>query len=200
MEILVRRALYPLLHAGAPWHRGLIRDDGIDIVQPPSVRLPRSPAMVEVLADRNALMTLVVAALRPPPGRSLQVDLLVATHDADQLGPVSNALDEVNAAMGTAVPLLVAVPEIQAWLARKRSVEQAYGRDFCTVPEPDEKALQTDAKGELQRLLKTFGGKFNAAMQARLAEFVSEADLGRYPWSGWTEATEALRAALAERA
>ncbi len=198
MEILVRRALYPLLNEGQPWHRGLARGDGIQILQPPAPRLPRAPSMVEVLADENALAPLFSAALKPVLGRA-PADLLVATHDAEDAGPTLQAVAVVNASLGTHVPLLLPAPEIQAWLARKRSIELAYGREHCTVPEPDEEALKRDAKAELQRLLRTFGGKLDASMQARLAEAISREDLERYDWSGWKQATEALRTALAAK-
>jgi hypothetical protein len=67
------------------------------------------------------------------------------------------------------------------------------------VPEPDEEKLKKDAKGELQRLLKTFGGKFDARMQARLAEFVSLEDLSRYDWTGWNQVPDELNVALSQR-
>ncbi len=82
MEILVRRALYPLLNDGRHWHRGLAQNDGILILQPPAPRLPRTASMVEVLADPNMLAPLVSAALKPVRGPP-HVDLLVATHDAE---------------------------------------------------------------------------------------------------------------------
>ena len=100
--------------------------------------------------------------------------------------------------LGTHVPLLQPAPEIQAWLTTKRAIELAYDREHCTVPVPDEDALRKDAKAELQRLLRTFGGSFNAKMQASLAEWISVEDLGRYDWSGWNQATETLTVALAE--
>jgi hypothetical protein len=181
MEILVRRALYPLLKDG----------------QPPAVRLPRQPSMVEILADPNALALLVSAALKPLRPGPTPVDLLVATHDADGAEPTLKALAVVNSSLGTHVPLLQPVPEIQAWLARKRAIELVYGREHCSVPEPDEEALKRDAKAELLRLLRTFGGKFDAKMQARLAETVSAEDLNRYDWTGWERATEELKTAFA---
>ncbi|KFA91806.1 hypothetical protein Q664_19635 [Archangium violaceum Cb vi76] len=198
MEILVRRALYPLLNGGQPWHRGLIKQgDGIRILQPPALRLPRQPSMVEVLADPNAL-ALLVAPLKPLRGPA-PVDLLVATHDADTASTaVTNALDKVNSELGTHVPLLQPVPEIQAWLTSKRAIELAYEREHCTVPVPDEDALKRDAKAELQRLLYTFGGRFDAKKQASLAEWISAEDLGRYDWTGWNQATDILKVALAE--
>ncbi len=200
MEILVRRALYPLLNDGQPWHRGLANEDGIRILQPPVPRLPRSPAMVEVLADAKLLALFVAAALRPVLG-PIPADLLVATHDADDAQPAIKAVGIVNQNLGTQVPLLRPAPEIQAWLTRKRAIELAYGRDHCTVPEPDEAALQRDAKAELQRLLATFGGKFDAPMHARLAEFISTEDLERYAWTGWHEVPTLLGPAIeAERA
>jgi len=201
MEILVRRALYPLLNGGQPWHRGLLKaGDGIHILQPPALRLPRQPAMVEILADSNALALLVAAALKPVRGPP-PVDLLVATHDADEGAPaVIKAVLVVNTSLGTHVPLLQPAPEIQSWLTRKRAIEQAYEREHCTVPEPDEQALRKDAKAELLRLLGTFGGKFSARMQASLAECISVEDLGRYDWTGWAQASEDLKAALAARA
>jgi hypothetical protein len=199
MEILVRRALYPLLNDGQPWHRGLASNDGILILEPP--RLPRPVAMVEILADPNALAPLVSAALRPVRGSVIPADLLVASHDAEDAQPTVKAVGIVNANLTTHVPLLLPAPEIQAWLTRKRSIELAYQRDHCSVPEPDEEALQRDAKAELQRLLGTFGGKFDASMQARLAEFISHEDLDRYAWTGWHEVPGALSAAMdAERA
>lgn len=199
MEILVRRALYPLLNHGQPWHRGLARGDGFLILQPPAPRLPRAPSMVEILANSNALAPLISAALRPVRGPA-PVDLLVATHDADGAAPAIKALAVVNSSLGTHVPLLLPAPEIQAWLTRKRAIEQTYGREHCTVPEPDEEALKHDAKAELQRLLGTFGGKFDARKQASLAEYVSAEDLARYDWTGWNQVPEILGAALAERA
>ncbi len=198
MEILVRRALYPLLNDGQPWHRGLTRGDGILILQPPAPRLPRAPSMVEVLADPNALAPLVSAALKPVRGPP-PVDLLVATHDAEDAAPAIKAVAVVNTSLGTQVPLLLPAPEIQAWLTRKRAIELAYGREHCTVPEPDEEALKLDAKAELQRLLRTFGGKLDARMQATLAESISSEDLDRYDWSGWRQVPDLLRAALAAR-
>jgi hypothetical protein len=200
MEILVRRSLYPLLNGGQLWHRGLMQGDGIEILQPPTPRLPRAPAMVEILADSNALRPLVLAALRPIRGATL-ANLLVATHDADGAEPAIKAVAVVNASLGTQVPLLLPAPEIQAWLTRKRSIELAYDRPHCSVPEPDEEALKRDAKAELQRLLRTFGGKFDARMQARMAEFVSNDDLGRYDWTGWDQVPALLKEAMdAERA
>ncbi|HEX8441316.1 hypothetical protein [Archangium sp.] len=198
MEILVRRALYPVLNDGQSWHRGLIKQgDGILLLQPPTLRLPRQPSMVEILADPNALAPLVAAALKPVRGPA-PVDLLVATHDADAGAPaVIKAVLVVNTNLGTRVPLLQPAPEIQSWLARKRAIELAYEREHCSVPEPDEQALRKDAKAELLRLLGTFGGKFNARMQASLAECVSVEDLGRYDWTGWNEASNELKAALA---
>lgn len=195
MEILVRRGLYPLLNDGQPWHRGLVQGDGIEILQPPAIRVPRAPAMVEILADPNKLALLVSASLRPVRG-SAPADLLVATHDADGAEPAIKAVAVVNASLRTHVPLLLPAPEIQAWLTRKRSIELAYDRPHCSVPEPDEAALKRDAKAELQRLLGTFGGKFDARMQARMAEFVSNDDLGRYDWTGWGAVPELLRAAI----
>lgn len=196
MEILVRRALYPLLNGGVPWHRGLSHKDGILILQPPASRLPRAPSMVEVLADPQQLGLLVSAAVKPVRG-SPPADLLVVTHDAEDAEPAIKAVAMVNTSLRTHVPLLLPAPEIQAWLTRKRAIEQAYGRDHCTVPEPDEEALKRDAKAELQRLLRTFGGKLEARKQASLAEFISAEDLERYPWSGWKQASDALSAALA---
>jgi hypothetical protein len=198
MEILVRRALYPLLNDGQPWHRGLTRHDGIQILQPPVPRLPRAPSMVEVLANPNMLAPLISAAVKPVRGPA-PADLLVATHDADGAGPAIEAVRVVSSSLDTHVPLLLPAPEIQAWLARKRAIELAYGREHCSVPEPDEESLKQDAKAELQRLLGTFGGKFNARMQAGLAEHVSAEDLARYDWSGWNQATEILQEALAIR-
>jgi hypothetical protein len=79
--------------------------------------------------------------------------------------------------------------------------QQVYQRDHCTVPEPDEAALQRDAKAELQRLLATFGGKFDASKQARMAEYISNEDLERYAWTGWHAVPGTLQSALdAERA
>lgn len=200
MEILVRRALHPLMNDGQPWHRGLIKQgDGIHILQPPALRLPRQPAMVEVLTDPHALALLVSAAVKPVRGPA-PVDLLVATHDADGAEPAIKAVHVVNTSLGTHVPLLQPAPEIQSWLTRKRAIEQAYGREHCSVPEPDEDALKKDAKAELLRLLGTFGGKLNAQMQASLAEWISVEDLGRYDWSGWSQATEILKATLATHA
>jgi hypothetical protein len=201
MEILVRRALYPLLNDGQPWHPGLIKPgDGIHILQPPALRLPRQPAMVQILADPNALSLLVAAALKPVRGPA-PVDILVATHDADTGAPaVIKAVHVVNTSLGTHVPVLQPAPEIQSWLTRKRAIELAYEREHCTVPEPDEQALRKDAKKELQRLLGTFGGSFNARKQASLAECISVEDLSRYDWTGWNEASEELKAALAARA
>ena len=200
MEILVRRGLYPLLNDELPWHRGLAQGDGLTVLQPPAIRVPRAPAMVEILADPNKLALLVSASLRPVRG-SAPADLLVATHDADGAEPAIKAVAVVNASLRTHVPLLLPAPEIQAWLARKRSIELAYDRPHCSVPEPEEEALKRDAKAELQRLLGTFGGKFDARMQARMAEFVSNDDLGRYDWTGWSGVPELLRGAIeAERA
>jgi hypothetical protein len=105
MEILVRRALYPLLNDDQPWHRGLTRSDGIEVLQPPAPRLPRQPAMVEVLADPRVLAPLVAAALQPT-GAPARVNLLVVTHDADGAQPAVKALALVNASLGTHVPLL----------------------------------------------------------------------------------------------
>jgi hypothetical protein len=199
MEILVRRGLYPLLTDRQPWHRGLAQGDGITILQPPAIRVPRAPAMVEILADQNKLALLVSASLRPVRGPA-PADLLVATHDADGADPAIKAVVVVNASFRTHVPLLLPAPEIQAWLTRKRSIELAYDRPHCSVQEPDEEALKRDAKAEFQRLLGTFGGKFDARMQARMAEFVSNDDLGRYDWTGWSAVPELLRAAIdAER-
>lgn len=201
MEILVRRALYPLLHNGQSWHRGLIKQgDGIHILQSPALRLPRQPAMVEILADPNALALLVAAALKPVRG-PVPVDLLVATHDADAGAPaVIKAVHVVNTNLGTHVPLLQPAPEIQSWLTRKRAIELAYERAHCSVPEPDEQALRRDAKAELLRLLSTFGGRFNSRMQASLAEWISVEDLSRYDWTGWDKASDEMKAALAARA
>jgi len=200
MEILVRRGLYPLLNDDQPWHRGLAQGDGITVLQPPAIRVPRAPAMVEILADSNKLALLVSASLRPVRG-SAPADLLVATHDADGADPAIKAVAVVNASLRTHVPLLLPAPEIQAWLTRKRSIELAYDRPHCSVSEPDEQALKRDAKAELQRLLGTFGGKFDAHMQARMAEFVSSDDLGRYDWTGWEQVPALLKAAIdAERA
>jgi hypothetical protein len=197
MEILVRRALYPLLNSGQSWHRGLRDNDGIHVLHPPAPRLPRQPAMTELLADPNALAPLVSAALKPLRG-SAHADLLVATHDADEAAPAAiKAVHVVNMSLGTHVPLLQPAPEIQAWLTSKRAIELAYEREHCTVPVPDEDALKKDAKAELQRLLRTFGGNFNAKTQASLAEWISVEDLGSYDWSGWNQAAEILKAALA---
>lgn len=198
MEILVRRALYPLLNDAQPWHRGLTRSDGIQILQPPAPRLPRAPSMVEVLANPNMLAPLISAAVKPVRGPP-PADLLVATHDADGAGPAIKAVRVVNSSLDTLVPLLLPAPEIQAWLTRKRAIELAYGREHCSVPEPDEESLKQDAKAELQRLLGTFGGKFNARMQASLAEHVSAEDLARYDWSGWNQVSELLEEALTVR-
>jgi hypothetical protein len=202
MEILVRRGLYPLLNDGQSWHPGLAKGDGITILQPPPSRLSRTPAMVEVLADPSKLALLVSATLRPAgPNKDPRAELLVVTHDADDAASTIKAVAVVNASLRTQVPLLLPAPEIQAWLARKRAIEQAYNRPYCSVPEPDEEALKRDAKAELQRLLRTFGGKFDARMQARMAEFVSNDDLGRYDWTGWSAVPELLKAAIdAERA
>ncbi len=82
MEILVRRALYPLLNNGQPWHRGLAEEDGIHILQPPGLRPPRPPSMVKVLADPYKLALLVSPTLRPVRG-PIPANQLVATHDAD---------------------------------------------------------------------------------------------------------------------
>jgi hypothetical protein len=195
MEILVRRALYPLLNLGQSWHRGLKDTDGIHILQPLIPRLPRQPSMVEVLADPNALY-LLAAPLKPVRGPP-PVDLLVATHDADAASPaVIKAVHMVNMRLGTHVPLLQPAPEIQAWLTSKRAIELTYDREHCTVPVPDEDALKKDAKAELLRLLGTFRGSFNAKTQASLAEWISVEDLGRYDWSGWTQAADILKAAL----
>jgi len=202
MEILVRRALYPLLHEGQPWDRRFIKEsDGIHILQPPMLPLSRQPAMVEILADPTALAILVSAALKPARGGPAPVDLLVATHDADTGSPaVIKAVHVVNTNFGTHVPLLQPAPEIQAWLTSKRSIERAYGRTPCTVPEPDEDALKKDAKTELQRLLRTFEGKFNAKTQASLAVSIPDEDLSRYEWSGWNQVADILKAALATHA
>ncbi|MFE8604127.1 hypothetical protein [Archangium violaceum] len=202
MEILVRRALYPLLNHGQSWHRGLKDDDGIHILQPLPPRLPRQPSMVEVLAAPD-LLALFVAPLKNTPGPGVpsrpRVDLIVATHDADAAIPaVTKALNKVNTSLGTHVPLLQPAPEIQAWLTSKRAIERAYDRVHCTVDEPDEDALKKDAKAELQRLLRTFGGRFDAKKQASLAERMPVEDLGRYDWSGWNQATDILKVALAE--
>jgi hypothetical protein len=157
--------------------------------------------MVEVLADPG-LLALFVAPLKNTPGPNVpsrpRVDLIVATHDADTAIPaVTKALNKVNTSLGTHVPLLQPAPEIQAWLTTKRAIELAYDREHCTVDEPDEDALKKDAKAELQRLLRTFGGRFDAKKQASLAERMPVEDLGRYDWSGWNQATEILKAALA---
>jgi hypothetical protein len=197
MELLVRRAVYPLLNDGQPWHRGLTQRDGIDILQPPPIRLPRAPSMVEVLADPNVLALLVSASLRPAGATKVpRADLLVATHDAEGAEPAIKAIAVVNASLRTEVPLLLPAPEIQAWLTRKRAIELAYDRQHCSVPEPDEAALKRDAKAELIRLLGTFGGKFDARMQARMAEFISNDDLGRYDWTGWGQVSGVLKAAI----
>ncbi|WP_163994089.1 hypothetical protein [Pyxidicoccus caerfyrddinensis] len=196
MEILVRRALYPLLNDGQPWHRGLANNDGIQVLQPPAQRLPRALGMVAVLADPNALAPLISAAIRPVRGTA-PADLLIATHDGEDADVTLRAIGVVNSSLGAYVPLLRPMPEIQAWLAYKRAIEQVYGREHCTVPEPDEAALKRDAKAELQRLLKTFGGRFDAARQAQLAEYVSLEDLTRFEWAGWNEAGEELKAAHA---
>jgi hypothetical protein len=196
MEILVRRALYPLLNDGQPWHRGLAKDDGIQVLQPPAPRLPRSPGMVAVLANPNELAPLVSAAIRPVRGAP-PADLLVATHDGEDAGPTRQAVAVVGINLQARLPLLCPMPEIQAWLARKRAIEQVYDREHCTVPEPDEDALKRDAKAELQRLLRTFGGRFDAARQAQLAEYVSVEDLNRFDWTGWKEASEELQSAHA---
>ncbi|HYO54072.1 hypothetical protein [Archangium sp.] len=197
MEILVRRALYPLLNDGQSWHRGLKDGDGIHVLQPPAPRLPRQPAMTELLTDPNALAPLVSAALKPLRG-PVHADLLVATHDKDGAHPSAiKAVHVVNTSLGTHVPLLLPAPEIQAWLTRKRAIEHVYGREHCSVPEPDEEALKKDAKAELLRLLSTFGGRFNAKIQASLAEWISAEDLPRYDWSGWNQASDELKAALA---
>lgn len=197
MEILVRRALYPLLNPGQSWHRGLKNNDGIHILQPLIPRLPRQPSMVEVLADPNTLALLVVP-MKPVGGPPL-TDLVVATHDADAASPaVIKAVHVVNTNLGTHVPLLQPAPEIQAWLTSKRAIELAYDREHCTVPVPDEDALRKDAKAELLRLLRTFGGRFNAKTQASLAEWISVEDLGRYDWSGWNQTADILTAALVE--
>jgi hypothetical protein len=198
MEILVRRALYPLLNDGLSWHRGLARSDGILILQPPAPRLPRAPSMVEVLANANELGPLVSATLKPVLG-SPRADLLVATHDAEDAAPAIKAVTVVNTSLRTHVPLLLPAPEIQAWLTRKRAIEMAYNREHCTVPEPDEEALRRDAKAELQRLLRTFGGKLDARKQATLSEVISTEDLDRYDWSGWKQVPDLLKAALAAR-
>ncbi len=200
MEILVRRALYPLLHDGQPWHRGLVSSDGIQVLQPPAPRLPRAPGMVSILANPNELAPLVSAAIRPVRGVA-PTDLLVATHDAEDAGASIKALGVVNSSLRAHVPLLLPAPEIQAWLAHKRAIEQVYGREHCTVPEPDEASLRRDAKAELKRLLATFGGTFDAGHQARLAEYVSLEDLGRFDWTGWGDVAGTLAAAHeAERA
>jgi hypothetical protein len=200
MEILVRRALYPLLNDGQPWHRGLANTDGIQVLQPPAPRLPRAPSMVSVLANPNELARLVSAAIRPARGTA-PADMLVATHDAEDAGASIQAVGIVNSSLRTHVPLLLPMPEIQAWLAHKRAIEQVYGREHCTVPQPDEAALKRDAKAELKRLLGTFGGTFDAGHQARLAEYVALEDLGRFDWTGWGEVAGKLAAAHeAERA
>lgn len=196
MEILVRRALYPLLNDEQPWHRGLKDDDGIHVLQPPAQRLPRALGMVEVLANPYELSRMVAGAIRPVRGTA-PADLLVATHDGEDAKPTLHAVGVVNSNLRTHVPLLRPMPEIQAWLARKRAIEQVYGREHCTVPEPDEEALKRDAKAELKRLLQTFGGRFDAARQAQLAEYVSLEDLTRFDWTGWNEAGEELKAAHA---
>jgi hypothetical protein len=196
MEILVRRALYPLLNEGQPWHRGLANTDGLQVLQPPLLRLPRAPGMVAVLANPNELALLVSAAIRPVRGPA-PADLLVATHDGEDADPTRHAVGVVGINLQARIPLLCPMPEIQAWLARKRAIEQVYGREHCTVPEPDEDALKRDAKAELQRLLRTFGGRFDAARQAQLAEYVSHEDLTRFDWTGWNEASEELKAAHA---
>lgn len=200
MEILVRRALYPLLNPSQSWHRGLKENDGIHVLQPPAPRLPRLPAMTELLADRNALAPLVLAALKPLLGPA-PADLLVTTHDEDEAASaVIKAVRVVNTSLGTHVPLLRPAPEIQAWLTSKRAIERAYDREHCTVPVPDEEALRKDAKAELLRLLNTFGGRFNAKTQASLAEWIPAEDLGRYDWSRWNQASDELKAALAAHA
>ncbi|MFY0527034.1 hypothetical protein ACN28I_29135 [Archangium gephyra] len=198
MEILVRRALYPLMNGGQPWDRRFIKQsDGIRILQPPALPFSRQPAMVEILADSNKLGVLVSAALKPARGGPAPVDLLVATHDADTgASAVIRAVLVVNTSLGTHVPLLQPAPEIQSWLTRKRAIELAYGREHCSVPEPDEDALRRDAKAELQRLLHSFGGSINAKMQASLAECISAEDLDRYDWTGWKQASEDLKVAL----
>jgi hypothetical protein len=200
MEIFVRRALYPLLNDGQPWHRGLANTDGIQVLQPPAPRMPRAPGMTTVLADANALAPLVSAAIRPVRGPA-SADMLVATHDADDARASIQAVGAVNAGLRTHVPLLLPLPEIQAWLAHKRAIEQVYSREHCTVPEPDEASLRRDAKAELRRLLATFGGTFDAGHQARLAEYVSLEDLARFDWTGWSEVAGKLATAHeAERA
>lgn len=188
MEIHVRRMLYPLRNGGAPWHPGLSASDGIQIVQPPAMRLART----ELLADQNALAVVVTAALKPI-GRPRQIDLLVATHDADSLEPTVRVLKRVNEAFGTDVPLLAPAPHLQSWLTSKRAIERVYDRTHCTVPEPDLEKLGVDAKTELKRLLATFGGKFDAANQARLAEVIDLEDLAedKRP-CGWSAARKAL--------
>ena len=202
MEILVRRALYPLLNDGQSWNKRFIeQSDGIHILQPPALPVQRRPSMVELLADSNKLGVLVAAALKPARGGPAPVDLLVATHDADAAAPaVIKAVHVVNTNLHTHVPLLLPAPEIQAWLTSKRAIAHAYERAPCSVPEPDEEALRKDAKTELRRLLDTFGGRLDAKKQARLAEWISVEELGRYDWSGWNQATEILKAALAAHA
>jgi hypothetical protein len=193
MEILVRRALYPILNNGAPWHRGLAANDGIQILQPPS---PRRPSAVEVLANAKLLAPIVLASLRPP-GKRPPADVLVASHDSDAgLAAVVKAIDIVNTALSTGVPLIAPVPEVQAWLTSKRSIEQSYNREHCTVEEPNQELLRVDAKAELKRLLSAFGGRFDAKAQARLAFWVSDDDLKKFDWTGWSTVDGLLRAAV----
>lgn len=198
MEILVRRALYPLLNNGQPWHKGLKHSDGIQILQPPAPR--RLISMVEAITHDKELALFVAGALRPEGGRTApRADLLVVTHDADVGAELaSKAVLTVNRNFNTHVPLVCPNPEIQAWLARKRSIEQAYDRPFCSVPEPDEQALKSDAKKELRRLLATFGGKFDTRKQARMAEFLSSEELAQYEWAGWSKVPAQLEAAIQE--
>jgi hypothetical protein len=200
MEILVRRALYPLLHDGQQWHKGLKDGDGIQILQPPPTQ--RLISMVEVITHSGTLAPLVAATLRPLlKGASPRADLLVVAHDADAgVEAAIRAIEAVNRDFNASVPLLMPVPEIQAWLTRKRSIEQAYERPFCSVPEPDEQKLMQDAKAELQRLLKPFG-KMDARRQALMAMFISPQELEQYEWTGWHKVPGQLQAALeAERA
>lgn len=198
LEILVRRALYRLLNDGVPWHRGLFRSDGIVILEPPRPRRPIS--WVEVLDDECELAPLVSGALRPIRGKA-PADLLVLARDHDGEESALRAIGVVNRDLDTCIPLLIPVPEIQAWLASRRALELALGVELGSIPEVEEAALRRDAKAELKRLLTAGGGTFDAAIQARIAVELPEADLNRFPWNGWPEACAALELGLvAERA
>lgn len=193
LEILVRRLLFQAARPGARWP-GLGQDDGIDILAHPEMR--RRLATHVVLTNEQFFGEFLVTSIANKERRP--ADIFIAACDGDRqdrLASFQRIVARARTIHGAHVlATLVPVPQLQSWLARKRAIERAFNREHCTVPEPDEVRLRTDAKAELRRQLSAAEQDFGARAQARVAATISDDELAQFEaWSGWAEARSAIQ-------